>query len=512
MIYLFLQGEGVMRIASGVSRWTMLHFGIALAALLLAEVLLVFGVADPLAALRAPSTLMGVHLITIGWLSLLMFGALFQFIPVIANTSLYSQKLPLYGLICIGGGLLAMLVGFFEMGQVSHFAVCLPVGGTLVLIGFTLGGINLAITLWRVRPVPLHAKFVVFALVFLFLTALLGISFALVFSLPISTPEFLKVLLGRGLSLHMAAGLGGWFMLTVMGVSYRLLSMFMLAPDEPRLTTHAALILTVAGLALYVVGGVISLWVGFDPWLLDGAASLLIALGLASYLADIIEFYRSRKRQHLELNSITAAAALLLISLSLVLGVIALALGELGRLAPAIGYLLVFGGLTGLGLGQLYKIIPFLTWLEVFGAKLGRGPVPRVQDLVNEPRAKPGFVLYFAASTLAAIALAIAAYDSSRTVTAVVFRVLVVLQLVGSGMVVVEHWRARHPDPNLKPSPMKIPGMPSGIKPPLSPAAAKSTTSLPAGGSVAAHVAPQTSPHSSHAAPHSAAPHTTQGN
>ncbi|MGH8820782.1 MAG: hypothetical protein ACREWJ_05765 [Rhodoferax sp.] len=72
-----------MPIGSKVSRWTMMHFGCAIAALLAAQLLLVVGYADPLAQLRAPVTLIGVHLITIGWLSLLMLGALYQFVPVI---------------------------------------------------------------------------------------------------------------------------------------------------------------------------------------------------------------------------------------------------------------------------------------------------------------------------------------------------------------------------------------------------------------------------------------------
>lgn len=54
---------------SGVSRWTMVHFGCAIAALLMAEVLLVVGYADPLTRLRAPATLIVVHLVTIGWLA-----------------------------------------------------------------------------------------------------------------------------------------------------------------------------------------------------------------------------------------------------------------------------------------------------------------------------------------------------------------------------------------------------------------------------------------------------------
>lgn len=56
----------------------MLHFGCALAALLVAMVLLATGYADPIEEPRARSALVVVHLTTLGWLSLLMLGALYS--------------------------------------------------------------------------------------------------------------------------------------------------------------------------------------------------------------------------------------------------------------------------------------------------------------------------------------------------------------------------------------------------------------------------------------------------
>ena len=440
-----------MMIGSSVSRWTMVHFGCAIAALLLAEVLLVAGYADPLTGLRAPATLIVVHLVTIGWLSLLMLGALYQFVPVITNTGLYSQRLPLYSLIAIVAGLAAMLVGFMALGGVGFLTTaCLPIGGSLVLTGFVLGAINFAATLWRARPLPLPADFVAFGLGFMLLTGLIGLGFALTFALP-RPPEFLVALTGGGLSLHIAAGLGGWFTLTVMGVSYRLLSMFMLAPDEPRRSTYAALILTVTGLVLLIAAGLSGIWTGVALGWGKAMGAALAGLGAVFYLADIVRFYRTRSRRHLELNSITAAAALSLITLALVAGALAAACGALDRFADAISYLFIFGGLTGLGLSQLYKVVPFLTWLEVFGSKLGKGPVPRVQDLVNERRATPWFVLYFAMALLAAGALMLG--------YALLWRITVGMQLLATVLIVVELWRSRHPDPNAKPTPVRPPGV-----------------------------------------------------
>jgi hypothetical protein len=81
-----------------------------------------------------------------------------------------------------------------------------------------------------------------------------------------------------------------------------------------------------------------------------------------------------------------------------------IAADELYAYGGVLGFVVLFGWLGGLGLTQLYKVVPFLTWLGRFGSRLGRGPVPRVQDLVDERRAAPWFSIYFVAVVAGAIA------------------------------------------------------------------------------------------------------------
>ena len=260
----------------GGARWIMLHFGCAISALLAALVLLVAGYADPVEGLRAPSTLIAVHLTTIGWLSLLMLGAPYQFVPVILNTSLYSQRLPILGLGFIGVGLASMPLDCLALSGVSalHMAY-LPIGGSRVLIGFVLGGTNIGLTLWKIRPLPLYAGFAAASLVCLLLTAVLEIALALTFALP-RPPVLLLQLSGAGISLHMAAGLGGWSTLTVMGVSYRLLSTFMLAPGEPLPSVIWVLIAILAckGGKARILGSCINTAGSLGPLSLTGQISL----------------------------------------------------------------------------------------------------------------------------------------------------------------------------------------------------------------------------------------------
>jgi hypothetical protein len=373
----------------------MSYFATALLFLVAAECLMAFQYGFPYAALQAPETLILVHLVAIGWLSLLMCGALFQFVPVLVAQPLHNDMLPLPALIALAAGLVMLVLGFLQLsGRIDPALPCFAFAGLLLGTGFALVLWNLARTLWAAQTRPLPARFVLVGLASVAMTAALGIIFALVLD-GTAHYEPLFALTGSGLPLHVIAGLGGWLTFTAMGVSYRLLAMFMLAPDVERPSTKAALYLGAAALATAVVGGALAILLDGNPaWELLAGGGLGLA-AFALYAIDVRHLYRARKRQHLELNSRLTAFALTSLAASVILIAILLVLGRLADLAGATVFLIAFGWLSGLGLAQLYKIVAFLTWLECYGPVLGRTPTPRVQDLVVESRAAKWFWLYF---------------------------------------------------------------------------------------------------------------------
>lgn len=385
---------------SALSRWTMSYFAAALFFLLVAEAMMAAGYGFPSVSIEAPETLVLVHLVTIGWLSLLMSGALLQFVPVLVARPLQAQVLALPALLCLLAGLLCLLAGFLDLaGSLDVDFPFLPAAVVLLPLGFLLIIAVIALTLWSAGPEksPLPARFVTVGLASLIVTFALGGMFAAGFA-----PFEIRSV---GLQVHVAMGLGGWLTFSAIGVSHRLLPMFMFAPEKDRATTRATWWCGVVALLLVVAQlpeGVID---GRDFWNL---LALVFAVAmLSAYCVDLIQLYRSRKRRRVELNVRAAAGAFAALFVSALLVVLFLTSGSSPSAIGAVIYLIAMGWLTGLGLSQLYKIVPFLTWLECYGAVMGKKPTPRVQDLVVEIRAQLWFALYFLAVAVCTYALLI---------------------------------------------------------------------------------------------------------
>jgi len=383
-------------VGATLSRWSMSYFAVALVCLLAGEALMAAGFGFPAVAASSPDSLVVVHLIAIGWLSLLMLGALFQFVPVLIAGPIYSNALPLPTLALLLAGLAALLLGFLQLGgHIPGPYSCFSAAAILLGSGFALALWNLGRTLWQARPLPLPARFVTIGLLCAGATAALGIVFALVLDGATDNPRLVD-LTTYGIPVHAAAGLGGWLTFTALGVSYRLLAMFMLAPELDSARSRAALYSGTVALAVVILGGTAAICLGRGLNAVFAVSSLLGLCAVALYGADILHLYRARKRRKIELNARMAAVALTNLTVLVLLSVALIALGRFEAQIGAVVFLTAFGWLTGLGLAKLYKIVAFLTWLECYGPVLGKTATPRVQDLVVESRAAKWFWLYFA--------------------------------------------------------------------------------------------------------------------
>lgn len=402
-----------------LSVWSMSYFTVAISSLLIAELVWALGLANPLSNIGEPWVLVGVHLTTIGFLTLLMMGALHQFVPVLTETELASQAWSGVTFLSISLGLSGMLLGFLALpgGPLPGVTWALPVGGSLVVGGVIVAALNLGITLKRAWPWTLSAWLVATGLAFLLMTVAVGLLLALFLTVPhLVSMRSGMVMGGRGLAAHVIGGVGGWLTLTAMGVTYKLLAMFTLSDENRGFGGWLAYVAT--------AGGILTVWL--SRWLglnrLGNVAWFVLLFGLLVYLWDMRSLYRQRKRRQLELNARYGIIPLLFLGvLLMVAGGFVRLDGPAERVDVALVFFALYGWLGGLALTQLYKIVPFLTWLNQFGSQMGQGRIPRVQELVDEKRDWYAYWIYFAMVPLASLFLMTGWFVGFRVALAVAF-------------------------------------------------------------------------------------------
>lgn len=345
--------------------------------------LLVFDGGNLLTYSLLPVDLSLTHLVTLGWVTMVMMGALYQLTPVIFQTKLHSVRLGRwqFGIYLVG-----------VVGLVSSFRWLwtpgLAIFGSAVLLSVALFLYNMARTLWRPPAWTVVGWYLAHSLGYLGMTVISGLTFA--FDLHFHWFPIPRYVLAA----HVDLGLIGWFTLTLMGVSYQLVPMFALVHGHG--VRLACWILRILNLGVFLL----FLALLFNlPQPVTFLALSFIAFGIVAYAFDVYRMFQLRRRRILDLtqwHTITSTVCLLFALLALV----RIAFGSLGGLSAqtqwylATAYLALAGWVSFAIMGQYYKILPFLIWNHRYSERVGREPVPLLRDLYSERRAHSAFLLY----------------------------------------------------------------------------------------------------------------------
>lgn len=360
------------------------HFAAALLFLAAGAVGLVV-VAPELAAgtFLSPRVAGVTHLFTLGWLTTTIFGALYQLLPVALGAPVWSVRLGHASFWTYAPGALLFACGVFHGSTVLHHA-----GIALLTIGIVLLVANVALSLPRARARDETWWAVVLALVALGSTLVLGV--VLLHNLHTG---FLHEHRVRTLAVHLHVALVGWALVMMVGMSHRLLPMFLLAHGASTAWTRRALALLPAGLVVLAWGLVarqaVASWAGLA----------LLEAGVGCYLVQCRAFNRARKRPTLDVGLHFVATALGFLAVAAVLAPAVLALGGVRQPRLATAYVLValLGAVVLHVVGHFYKIVPFLAWIARFRGRVGRERVPTVADLYSARVARVQLALMAAA-------------------------------------------------------------------------------------------------------------------
>ena len=316
-----------------------------------------------------------IHLFLLGFVMVIIFGAMAQLIPVIlevghAIVDLYYVILPLLGL-----GTIGMVFGFWvEPALLSY-------GGLLVLTSMVIFAIEAFATLRKVEIRTLTVKTVAVSNGFLLLGILTGFTIALGLSgaIAIDVDSMLKA--------HVYAVLGGFVLLTIMGLSMTLIPMFSLAHGFDEAPIKRAFKLVTVGVGMVFISALLG--ISFIEWF----GYLLTLGGVGFYIQQIYIIYKLTVRKELDIWAKSMIFGFASLIASLLLGVISFLPNANEAWLHSSVWFFMLGFIGFLINGHLYKIVPFLVWFERFSPLVGKEKVPMLHEMY--PKAQASMMFWY---------------------------------------------------------------------------------------------------------------------
>lgn len=316
-----------------------------------------------------PHLLAMVHIAALGWGTMVVFGAAHQLLPVICEQDLYSEKLAAATWYTLTAGIVLLAYNFWDL----TVGWAMIAGGTLVVLsagGFLL---NVLKTSLIYTKFSIQKLFIVSSSLWLLFTVTVGLLLAVNLKFPFFTQSHLEIL-----KLHAHAGIAGWFLQLITGVSTKLVPMFLLGKSANDQWLIGAFIFQNFGLILFLTDGY---FFGITPRIFFYV--ILVAVGIILWLLYLRDVYKNRLRKRIELlmkHTFLSFAALLLSVL--VLPAVYFSSGY--RWAMLYGTLLFLGWITSIILGKTFKTLPVIIWNNHFKTLTGKVKVPLPKDLYSE--------------------------------------------------------------------------------------------------------------------------------
>jgi hypothetical protein len=321
-----------------------------------------------------PHTLAVTHLMALGWGTMIILGASHQLVPVLIEGKLYSNILAYASFILAALGIPLLVYGLytFNMGPAAQCGAGMINGAILCYL------INLIASFAGSRNENVHAVFVFTAVLWLFLTTLVGLLLVCNFSTNILPADSLYYL-----SMHAHMGIVGWFLLLIIGVGSRLIPMFLISKYTNAKLLWRVYLLINSGLVAFVF---LFLYYRRPAIYFIPVAAVLAALLLFGYYC--YQSYKTRIRKQVDDQvkiSILSASMTVLPVFILIIMIIGSSLAiENSRLVLAYGFAVFFGWITAIIMGMTFKTLPFIVWNKVYHQIAGLGKTPNPKALFSE--------------------------------------------------------------------------------------------------------------------------------
>ncbi len=326
-----------------------------------------------------------VHLFLLGFVMMVIFGAMAQLVPVVLEVEHFAVELyyAIYPLLLLGTVL--MVVGFVK------YPLLLPFGGVVAFISFGIFLLETFLTLLKLKQLSFVTLSVIIANLFLLLGLVVGIILALGYS------GMVVVDLNRFLTTHIYFVFVGYVGVSIMGMSLVLLPMFWLSHSFSWNWVKLSLVILSFGVVCVGVGALINIQ---EIQQLGYIATLLATL---LYGLQITIIYKTKVRSEKDIYLKSIVASFVFFIITIVLAGIYLFNGSQSLLLT-LGWF-GFGFISFMISGHLYKIIPFLVWYERFSPYVGKKKVPMLADMIPVRSANMQFLFSTVGFSIVGVAL-----------------------------------------------------------------------------------------------------------
>ncbi|HHH42702.1 MAG TPA: hypothetical protein ENK49_01045 [Gammaproteobacteria bacterium] len=357
-----------------------------------------------------------VHAFTLGYIAMVMLGALFQMLPVVMGAALpQAGRAAAVAHLVMTAGALCLVAAFLRQEPalfVAAIALLVPVlvlfGAAVVVAIFRAGK-----TLTTGRSVQLAA---------------LGLVVTVVMGAWLAAGHAFAVPLDRSFTNdHAAWGFLGWILMLVIGISGQVIPMFLTTPQYPKYAGKGLVYLLVA---LLGAGSLVPLRE------LQQLVVVLVSMLMLAWATLTLYLLGKRRRKRFDITDRFWRTGML----CLVLGAGANLYGYFGGtvagtdISVMTGIFLLYGFAVSVINGMLYKIVPFLVWLNlrmpVVMGKLEPGTkyyTPNIHEVIDVQPMKIQFAFHVAGLLLLVASTLVEGVVAYAAATAVLVSSLLLL-------------------------------------------------------------------------------------
>lgn len=371
------------------------HFLFAAISLFILGILMIFSSSSFFETYYHHHLLAITHIAVLGWLMMLIFGSLYQLIPVIFDTSLFSEKLAKFTFWFTAISIIFLIYTFW----IGDYTQLLPYAATFMYLSLFFFVFNVSMSYKNARIKDTKALFILAAIFWLFVTETEGLLMALNFKYNFYQASHLS-----HLHTHAIMGLVGFFVMMIFGVGATLIPMFLISHQLNKKYLKISFYLLNIGIAGLVFAKYLfpEKWLIFFFW-------LFIVSGAFYYFRYIYDSYKNRIKKTLDVGMKYTMLSLIFLSVPLVLSLILIFLPQGNAFGYTIillyGLSMIFGFFTTIALGQTYKTLPFIIWLEKYQKLVGKYHTPLPRELYSEKVANIQFYLYMSFLVLTLIGI-----------------------------------------------------------------------------------------------------------